>query len=91
LFARATSVTSVVQATVCTGEIYNSTDASILDTQGILSEYVSGTQNAYLALINTVVATFAGTRTIIARYKVDDATGMSNVEDIKLIAIPVGV
>lgn len=89
--ARATCTSSVSQVTTHVCEIYNSTDASILDTQSIRSEYVSGSQNAYLAATNMVITTLASTKTIIARYKVDDATGNSSVEDIKLIAIPVGV
>lgn len=91
LIARATCTSSVSQPTIHVCEIYNSTDASILDTQSIKSEYVSGTQSAYLAATNMVITTLASTKTIIARYKVDDATGTSSVEDIKLMAIPVGV
>lgn len=91
LIARATCTTSVAQATSHVCEIYNSTDATILDAQSIKSEYVSGTQNAYLNATNIVITTLASTKTIIARYKVDDSAGSSSVEDIKLIAIPVGV
>lgn len=91
LIARATCATSVAQVTSHVCEIYNSTDSSTLDTITIKSEYVSGTQVAYLAAVNMVITTLAGTKTIIARYKVDDAGGSSSVEDIKLIAIPVGV
>lgn len=91
LIARATCTTSVAQPTAHVCEIYNSTDAAILDAVTIKSEYVSGTQSAYLAATNVVITTLAATKTIIARYKVDDSAGSSGVEDIKLMAIPVGV
>lgn len=91
LIARATCTTSVAQPTAHVCEIYNSTDAAILDTITIKSEYVSGTQISYLNATNFVITTLAATKTIIARYKVDDSAGSSSVEDIKLIAIPVGV
>jgi len=91
LMARAVLSTSVAQATIHTCEIYNSTDASIIDTIDIQSEYVSGTQVAKLQALNAKVTTLSGTKTIIARYKVDDSAGTSSVSSIILFAIPVGV
>lgn len=91
LQARATCTTSVAQTTSHVCEIYDSTNASILDTVTIRSEYVSGTQSSYLQAVNATINTFSGSTTVIARYKVDDASGTSGVEAIKLMAIPVGV
>lgn len=89
--ASATFTFSVAQSTFGTASIYNSTDASELDSVGVKSEFVSGTVLASMAGVNFVIATLASTKTIIARYKVDDSAGTTNVENIKLMAIPVGV
>lgn len=91
LIARAVYSMSVAQSTTMTGEIYNSTDASILDTAASQQDYVSGTVNANIPLVNIVISTLASSKTVIARYKVNDAAGISAVSSCKLIAIPVGV
>lgn len=75
---------------ICTCEIYNSTDSAILDTTGAEAEFTSGTLNALVPATNAEMVTLADTKTIIARYKVSDATGTTDIKGIKLFAIPVG-
>ena len=91
LLARAACVTSVTQSTAFTCEIYDSTNADILDATVNTMEYVSGTQSAVAQAVNTTIDTFAGSTTVIARYKVSDSSGTSSVDNIILFAIPVGV
>lgn len=91
VFAKANTSTSVAQSTAFTGEIYNSTDAAIIDTCIARSEYVSGTEVANSSIINGEYVTVASTKSIIVRYKVDDSSGTSSVNNIKLFAIPIGV
>lgn len=91
LMARARANTSVAQSTTFTGEIYNSTGTAILDSTASTSEYVSGTQTANMSIVNVTTVTLSVTSSVIARYKVDDGSGSSGVNDITLIAMPVGV
>jgi len=91
LLARARATTSVAQSTTFTAEIYNSTGTAILDATYSTSEYVSGTQTANMSMVNVTPATLSTTSSIIARYKVDDGSGSSGVNEIILIAIPIGV
>jgi len=73
-----------------TSEIYNSTGAAILDSTDGETEFTSGTMNASIPMTNACITTLSTTSTVIARFKVDDATGTAAIANVKLIAIPVG-
>lgn len=81
---------SVAQETYCTGEIYNSTDATVIDTCTTGTDWTSGTANTRNNMACATVVTLAGTKTIISRVRVNDGSGTSQADNANLLAIPVG-
>lgn len=82
---------SVAQDTYATGEIYNSTDAAVLDTGYSGVDWPGGTVNARVPMTVVTVATLGATNTIISRIRANDASGTSQADSANLIAVPVGV